>query len=444
MQTAGTLCANRGPEFLILNFSFSIVLAQFAFFKQRHAHGQRRAGITGRVAERLADVIPVKRAFARVDGVGKPEKLPVWNDAVKRRGPPRAVRRRPAEKIIRHQPGQKNRRTDRQRRNHVKPRRARQRDGGENPQREQNQDSRRQQVPVHLRRRAEAFHLFGELKNDERRERRENQHRKHRVAHKRAPQEKIAEGRQRVGQQNSAAKNPNRRQIRFAVGIKRHAAREQHANHVDISQNRERHRQPGEFGQQKLRAPDRFRQNRQRRAGADFPRERRRRAQHRAEQSRQQHRRQRGIFHQLRLIAKREVIRHREKKFKQHGTGQQQQKDGLPDQFHEGVRRNGEKLTHLGLPVYPSKKKMPAVNPFKAQIIIRFRTIERAGGVFVQNQSRTTAAPSTPAPVNPSIYPASEYWIKLKADHFKAVFVATSNLSLFKRRGRYRHSHGNF
>ena len=87
-----------------------------------------------------------------------------------------------------------------------------------------------------MRQRAETFHLSGELKNEERRERRENQHRKNRVADKRAAQEKITEACERIGQKNSAAENSNRGQVGFAVGVERHAAGQQHADHVHIRQ----------------------------------------------------------------------------------------------------------------------------------------------------------------------------------------------------------------
>jgi len=84
-------------RFLILNFSFCIVSTQFPFFKQRRARGQRRARVTNRVGERLADVSPLKRALACFNCVGEPEKLPVRDDAVKRRSPPIAGLRADAE-----------------------------------------------------------------------------------------------------------------------------------------------------------------------------------------------------------------------------------------------------------------------------------------------------------------------------------------------------------
>src|ERR1039458_7509794 len=55
---------------------------------------------------------------------------------------------------------------------------------------------------------------------------------------------------------------------------------------------------------------------------------------------------QRAGFDELHFVAEREVIRHGEKNLKQHGTRHQQQKNRLPDEFHEGVDRNVSKLTH--------------------------------------------------------------------------------------------------
>jgi hypothetical protein len=123
---------------------------QFAFFKQRRTDGQRRARITNRVGERLGDVSPLKRAFARFNRVGEPEKLPVWNDTVKRRSPP----------IARSAAGQRNNPTS------ARPEKSPSRSpasescrtASNTPARRPpesrartNQNSRRQQIPVHHR-----------------------------------------------------------------------------------------------------------------------------------------------------------------------------------------------------------------------------------------------------------------------------------------------------
>ena len=79
---------NRHPRHEIHQTVFLYVafhsLTQFPFLKQRRADGQRRARVSDQVGKGLADVAPVERAFAHVQSVREPEKLPVWNDGVKR------------------------------------------------------------------------------------------------------------------------------------------------------------------------------------------------------------------------------------------------------------------------------------------------------------------------------------------------------------------------
>src|SRR5882724_2856569 len=80
MKTITVTARFISPFFCVLRS----ILTQFSIFKQHCADGQRRARIANHVSKCFADVSPLKRAFARVNGVGEPEKLPVRDDAVKR------------------------------------------------------------------------------------------------------------------------------------------------------------------------------------------------------------------------------------------------------------------------------------------------------------------------------------------------------------------------
>ena len=83
---------------------------------------------------------------------------------------------------------------------------------------------------------------------------------------------------------------------------------------------------------------------RQRRAGPYFMRHGRRCIQNCAKQPGQQHHGQRAVLDQFGIVAEAKV-RDRGQKNIEHGrAAHQQQKNRLPDKFHERVARNGQKL----------------------------------------------------------------------------------------------------
>ena len=150
-----------------------------------------------------------------------------------------------------------------------------------------------------------------------------------------------------MAERQGSTENSESPRVRVAVSVVGHPAGEQRAERVHISQHGQRRGQAHIFGQQKLGAPDRFRQHRQRRAGPYLVRHGRRRVQHRAKQPGQQHHSQRAVLDQFGVVAEAEV-RDRGQKNIEHGRARhQQQKNRLPDQFHERVARNGQKLSHF-------------------------------------------------------------------------------------------------
>ena len=95
-----------------------------------------------------------------------------------------------------------------------------------------------------------------------------------------------------------------------------------------------------------MRATHGLGQNGQRCAGTNFVRDRRRRVQHRAEQTGQQHHRQCAVLDQLGIVAKTEVGDGGQKDVEQRRTAHEQQKNRLPHQFHERIAGDGKKLPH--------------------------------------------------------------------------------------------------
>ena len=253
----------------------------------------------------------------------------------------------PAEKVIRHDAQQEQRRADRQGGNHVQPRRAGQRQPGQNPEREQDQHRRRHQPPIHPRGKLLRLAVLVEEVDHHEGHRHHHQQAEHRVGNKGPAEEEVAEPAQQIGDDQRQGKKPQREQVGRAVGVERHAAGQQRGDEVHIGQQRQRDDQAGVLGEQKLRAADRFGQDRQGGPRANLARQRGRSAQHRPQQARQQHHRQRAVLDQLGLVPEREVVGRGQEDLEHGRAGHQQQEDRLPDQFHERVRRNGDELSHL-------------------------------------------------------------------------------------------------
>jgi len=108
-----------------------------------------------------------------------------------------------------------------------------------------------------------------------------------------------------------------------------------------------RAREASVFGQEELRAANRFGQHGQRCAAADFPRDRCRGAQDRSKQARQEHHRKGAVLDQFRFVAKPEIIDAGQKHLEQRGYRHEQQENRLPNQLHKGIAGNCNKLSHV-------------------------------------------------------------------------------------------------
>ena len=198
-----------------------------------------------------------------------------------------------------------------------------------------------------MRRRAQAFLLRRELENQEGRQRRQHHHAQDGVADKRPPQEKIAEPRQRVGARRCPPQkcrwpaNPSCHRRQTPCGWRSTRRSCSHRSRPSSAAAR-----PANFASKNCARPtglDRTASAVPLRISRASDADALNTAPNRPDSSITA---STELFHQLRLVAEREVIGHRQKNLKQHGTRHQQQKNRLPDEFHEGVDRNVPKLSH--------------------------------------------------------------------------------------------------